>query len=70
MTQTRYLIAADTGGTFTDLAVHDTQTHVTHFGKTLTSYGRLVDGVISGLGQTPTSICLLRSYNTARNLGH
>lgn len=51
MTNARYLIAADTGGTFTDLAVYDTQSHATHFGKTLTTYGRLVDGVISGLEQ-------------------
>jgi N-methylhydantoinase A len=48
----RYLIAADTGGTFTDLAVFDTQTGETRFGKTLTTYGDLVAGVIAGLEDT------------------
>ncbi|BAT59442.1 acetophenone carboxylase gamma subunit [Variibacter gotjawalensis] len=45
----RFLIAADTGGTFTDLAVYDCETGETRFGKTLTTYGNLVDGVIAGL---------------------
>lgn len=48
----RYLIAADTGGTFTDLAVYDLKSGETTFGKTLTTYGDLVDGVISGLEDT------------------
>lgn len=52
----RYLIAADTGGTFTDLAVHDTLTGETRFGKTLTDYGDLIAGVISGLEDTESSI--------------
>ncbi len=50
MTEPRYLIAADTGGTFTDLAVYDTQTAEMRFGKTLTTYGDLITGVIEGLG--------------------
>lgn len=45
----RYLIAVDTGGTFTDLAVYDTQTSKTFFGKTLTKYADLVAGVIECL---------------------
>ncbi|MBB6309902.1 hydantoinase/oxoprolinase family protein [Xanthobacter tagetidis] len=48
----RFLIAADTGGTFTDLAVYDTATGATTFGKTLTTYGDLVEGVIAGLEDT------------------
>ncbi|MCR6735972.1 MAG: hypothetical protein NVV83_18655 [Afipia sp.] len=52
----RYLIAADTGGTFTDLAVHDTLTGETRFGKTLTDYSDLIAGVISGLEDTESSI--------------
>jgi N-methylhydantoinase A len=51
----RYLIAADTGGTFTDLAVHDTATRKTTFGKTLTNYGDLIAGVIEGLVDTGAS---------------
>lgn len=48
----RYLVAADTGGTFTDLAVFDTVTGETRFGKTLTTYGNLVAGVVTGLEDT------------------
>ena len=48
----RYLVAADTGGTFTDLAVFDTVTGETRFGKTLTTYGNLVAGVVAGLEDT------------------
>lgn len=52
----RYLIAADTGGTFTDLAVFDTITGETRFGKTLTTYGNLVAGVIAGLEDTDVGL--------------
>ncbi len=47
-----WLIAADTGGTFTDLAVHDTRSGATRFGKTLTTYGNLVVGAMTGLAAT------------------
>lgn len=52
----RYLIAADTGGTFTDLAVYDSHTGATKFGKTLTTYDDLVDGVIAGLEDTSAQL--------------
>jgi N-methylhydantoinase A len=45
----RHLVAADTGGTFTDIAVHDTRDGTTRFGKTLTTYGDLVVGAMAGL---------------------
>jgi N-methylhydantoinase A len=48
----RYLIAADTGGTFTDVVVHDRQTNRTEFGKTLTNYDDLVTGVLDGMADT------------------
>jgi N-methylhydantoinase A len=48
----RYLIAADTGGTFTDVVVHDRETNRTQFGKTLTNYDDLLTGVLDGLGDT------------------
>jgi N-methylhydantoinase A len=48
----RHLIAADTGGTFTDLVVHDTRSGATRFGKTLTTYGNLVVGAMKGLAAT------------------
>jgi N-methylhydantoinase A len=52
----RYLIAADTGGTFTDLAVYDMFTGQTRFGKTLTDYDDLIAGVIRGLDDTDSEI--------------
>jgi N-methylhydantoinase A len=52
----RYLLAADTGGTFTDVAVHDTETSETQFGKTLTNYKDLVSGVIGGLQDTDATL--------------
>ena len=52
----RYLIAADTGGTFTDLAVHDIETRQTTYGKCLTDYSDLVSGVLQGLEDTDAVI--------------
>ena len=62
----RYLIAADTGGTFTDIAVHDATTGGTRFGKTLTTYADLVIGAMQGLEQTgvPASEALLFTHGT------
>lgn len=51
-----YLVAADTGGTFTDVAVYDARTHRVTYGKTLTNYGDLVEGVLEGLGDTEVSL--------------
>ena len=52
----RYLVAADTGGTFTDVAVYDTHSRRVSYGKTLTQYGDLVDGVLEGLEETQVSL--------------
>ncbi len=41
-----YIIAADTGGTFTDLAAYDAQGRRVVYAKTLTTYGDLVKGVM------------------------
>lgn len=41
-----YLLAADTGGTFTDLVGYDRETQRIFFGKTLTRPDNLVDGVL------------------------
>lgn len=41
------LVAADTGGTFTDLAAYDTNSREMVFAKSLTTYGNLVDGVMN-----------------------
>lgn len=45
-------LAADTGGTFTDIAVFDTKTHQISYGKTLTDYNNLVDGIFAGISQS------------------
>src|SRR5258705_437228 len=38
----RYMIATDTGGTFTDVAVYDRETDLVTYGKRLTNYGDLI----------------------------
>lgn len=48
----RYMVAADTGGTFTDVAVYDADSQRVVYGKTLTNYADLVDGVLEGLEGT------------------
>ncbi len=52
----RYMVAADTGGTFTDVAVYDAQTHRITYGKTLTDYDDLVLGVLAALDDTDVSL--------------
>lgn len=58
----RYLVAVDTGGTFTDLAVYDAQTGQTRFGKTLTTSADLVIGSMKGLGDTGVSVAQARVF--------
>jgi hypothetical protein len=52
----RYLIATDTGGTFTDVAVYDREAQKVTYGKTLTNYGDLIDGVLDGLSTTDAKL--------------
>lgn len=62
-----HLVAADTGGTFTDVAVYDPAAGGIRFGKTLTTYGHLVDGVVAGLkeaGGRPADTASLRHGTT------
>lgn len=61
------LVAADTGGTFTDIAVYDPAQRQIRFGKTLTTYGNLVDGVATGMaeaGAAPRETASLRHGTT------
>ena len=63
----RLLVAADTGGTFTDVAVYNPASGQLGFGKTLTTYADLVEGVLTGLGETgaaPAEMALLRHGTT------
>lgn len=43
------LIATDTGGTFTDIAVYDAVARRMHYGKTLTNYSNLAQGALDAL---------------------
>ena len=52
----KYLLAADTGGTFTDVVVYDASTGRTEFGKRLTNYENLVTGVTQGLQDTRATL--------------
>lgn len=49
MSTNTYLIAADTGGTFTDVVAFDSATGRIHYGKALTNYANLADGALEGL---------------------
>lgn len=42
-----YILAADTGGTFTDLAAYDSESGRVIYTKSLTNYGDLVEGLMS-----------------------
>ncbi len=44
-------LAADIGGTFTDIAAFDPATGQLRYGKTLSTPNRLVDGVLTGVGK-------------------
>jgi N-methylhydantoinase A len=52
----RYMVAADTGGTFTDVAVYDAEAGQVRYGKTLTNYGDLVEGALDGLKGTDVQL--------------
>lgn len=47
--ESTYLIAADTGGTFTDVVAFDSSSGRISYGKALTSYSNLADGALEGL---------------------
>ncbi len=49
MARSKYLIAADTGGTFTDIVAFDSISGSISYGKALTNYSNLADGALEGL---------------------
>jgi N-methylhydantoinase A len=51
-----YRVAADVGGTFTDIVAFDAASGDTLFGKTLTTPGRLVEGIVTGVSKAGASI--------------
>jgi N-methylhydantoinase A len=61
------LVGTDIGGTFTDVVGYDTERREILFGKTLTNYRDLVEGVFEGLSQVkidPRAIHILKHGTT------
>ena len=44
-----FRVATDVGGTFTDIVAFDTDSGDTFYGKTLTTPGQLVEGIVTGV---------------------
>lgn len=55
-------LAADIGGTFTDIAVFDDKTGKIKFGKALSTPGRLVDGISAGVAKAGSSYADARLF--------
>ncbi len=53
---TPYRVAADVGGTFTDVVAFDEVSGQTLFGKTLTTPGELVNGIVTGVHKAGASV--------------
>jgi N-methylhydantoinase A len=51
-----FRVAADVGGTFTDIVSFDEVTGKSYFGKTLTTPQRLVDGIMEGVRKADTEL--------------
>ena len=51
-----YRVGVDIGGTFTDIAVYDAEQRRVLYGKSLTRYDDLVEGVLDALGNTGVSL--------------
>lgn len=60
MANDTYLIAADTGGTFTDVVAFDSSDGSISYGKALTNYSNLADGALEGL--EGSNVDLARGY--------
>ena len=67
MQPTNVLLAADTGGTFTDIVSYDIASGALGYCKTLTVYEDLVEGVLGGLdtlGADPGQLSLVKRGTT------
>ena len=51
-----FRVAADVGGTFTDIVAFDAASGDTLFGKTLTTPGQLVEGIVTGVNKAGASV--------------
>jgi len=62
MTEHRYRVAADVGGTFTDIVSFDERTGASFLGKTLTTPAHLVDGIANGVHKAGTPFADTRLF--------
>src|ERR1035437_4645245 len=57
-----FRVAADVGGTFTDIVAFDEASGRLVFGKTLTTPTRLVEGIVTGVDKAGTSVSQARLF--------
>jgi N-methylhydantoinase A len=58
----RHRVAADVGGTFTDIVSFDEATGASRFGKTLTTPEHLVEGIVNGVHKSDTPFADTRLF--------
>ena len=51
-----FRVATDVGGTFTDIVAFDTDSSDAFYGKTLTTPGQLVEGIVTGVHKAGASV--------------
>ena len=59
-TSRTFRLAADVGGTFTDIVAFDEATGASYLGKTLTTPQRLVDGIVTGVHKADSTLARAR----------
>ncbi|MBI4191802.1 MAG: hydantoinase/oxoprolinase family protein [Betaproteobacteria bacterium] len=57
-----FRVAADVGGTFTDIVAFDEASGGAFYGKTLTTPSQLVDGIVTGVNKARTSVDRARLF--------
>jgi N-methylhydantoinase A len=58
----RFRVAADVGGTFTDVVSFDEKSGESYFGKTLTTPEHLVEGILNGVHKADTAVDASRLF--------
>ena len=65
----RSRIAADVGGTFTDVVAFDERSGKSYFGKTLTTPEHLVEGIINGVHKADSALAQTRLFLHGTTIG-
>ena len=65
----RSRIAADVGGTFTDVVAFDERSGKSYFGKTLTTPEHLVEGIINGVHKADSALSQTRLFLHGTTIG-